>query len=118
MSKAIFIDAEKREISVIDINGLDDMNKAVQGGISLAHQFPNGDTLYVDDEGAFTKAYGFHFPWRTDQSMYGNGILVGKEILYDAGNKFRNADVSMFGTPDQMCAALRGCVRFCVIEEF
>ena len=86
--KALFINAEKREIREVDYSphasagGFPTINSFLNGGwIEAAWRWPNGDTLYVDEEGLLKPTMHFFFcRFRPDQPMAGNGVLVGEEI--------------------------------------
>lgn len=82
MSKAYWINSETRQISEITITDLADLQKHVGGYIEVAYEWPNGDVLYVDEEGMLKQpASGFVLlPERADQVLAGNGVMVGREI--------------------------------------
>ena len=79
--RAIFIDSPRRTISEVEIDSLDDMQKLIGGYIEVAFAWPNGDTLYVDEEGLLkVQDYFFALPGeRPDQPFAGNGVIVGRE---------------------------------------
>ena len=80
--QAFYIDSERREIGEIEYNSLADLQRLVGGPIQVAYHWPNGDVLYVDEEGLLKAppVRGFSIPERPDQSLAGNGVLVGPEI--------------------------------------
>lgn len=81
--KAIHIDAENREIKEIEVKDYKDMQKAVGGLITMAHDPNDKNTIYVDDEGLL-KGYDYFFSYEgAHQEFAGNGIIVG--INYDTG---------------------------------
>jgi hypothetical protein len=86
MPRALFIDAHTRTISEIEIPhgqaALAVFRDVLGGYIDLAFGWPNGDALYVDDEGLLKPwRCGFVFALRVDrQPLAGNGIVVGREI--------------------------------------
>ncbi len=62
--RAIKLDAERQLIIEVWVDGLEDMQRMVNGKIEIAHRFYDGDvernTLYVDDEGLFKgNVHGF-----------------------------------------------------------
>jgi hypothetical protein len=86
MPRAWFIDATKRTISAVEVaHGsamLVDMRRLIGGYIDIAHVWPGGDVLYVDDEGLLkAPTVGFRFALRLDdQPLAGSGVVVGREI--------------------------------------
>jgi hypothetical protein len=85
--KAIFIDAERREIREVEYSptGSGDehpsVNHYVGGWIEAAWRWDNGDVLFVDEEGLLKATMHFFLcKFRTDQPMAGNGLLVGREV--------------------------------------
>ena len=81
MSKAYLIDATNRVVTEIAVNGLSDLQGAVGGYIEIAYSWPNGDTLYVNEEGLFHRPAGwFSLKERPDQMFAGDGVLVGEEF--------------------------------------
>jgi hypothetical protein len=76
---ALLIDVKARAVRRVTYRTLDDMYAMVGGGIEMAFQWPNGDTLYVDGEGLFKYSDYFRIGVRPDQPLAGNGLLVGAE---------------------------------------
>jgi hypothetical protein len=87
MSRAYLIDVAAREVRLVEYETTEDLRALLGGYLELACSLPNGDTLYVDDEG-LRKAQSnfFLFELRTDQPLAGNGLLVGPERIDDDGN--------------------------------
>jgi hypothetical protein len=79
--KAYLIDAAQREIRPIDYADGSYFRQYLPGGICIAWVYPNGDVLYVDDEGLLKPATcAFHIKARPDgQPMMSNGILTGRD---------------------------------------
>jgi hypothetical protein len=75
--RAIQIDSVNRVIKEIQVNGLEDLQKAVGGLICWAHELSNGDTLFVDDEGLLKEPENFFFIQGARQPFAGNGVIVG-----------------------------------------
>lgn len=74
--KAYKIDANNNRISEVEIEDYKDIQK--HGGFEIfttGAWLDDGDTIYVDDEGALKgDTRGFYFD---GQSMYGNGVVCG-----------------------------------------
>lgn len=78
--KAYLIDAAARTITPIEYTYAS-MREHLPGGICIGATFPNGDVLYVDDEGLLqpaTKAFRIR-KRRDGQPMMSNGILTGPD---------------------------------------
>lgn len=97
--KAIKINAETRQVEALEIDGLEGLQKAVGGYITVATGLDDeGEvsarethTMYVDDEGLFKYQYGFFYDG-SHQPFAGNGVIVG----FDAKTGVdRNAIVSL-----------------------
>lgn len=99
---ALLIDATARTIRAVEYRTLEDMQGFLGGSIQPAYQWPNGDTLYVDEEGLYKHTDWFRISVRTDQPLAGNGLLVGAET----GAGLRTA------APRMTLAALTKQVRF------
>lgn len=81
--KAIWIRSDKQTVEEVEYGGLDDLKRMVGGYIELGFHWPNGDVLYVDEEGSVRPdATGFIFrlPERPDQWLFGNSVIVGREV--------------------------------------
>lgn len=113
MSKAILIDAAARTVTVVDCDTVNNgCQKAVGGYIETAHMWPNGDVLFVDEDG-LTKPQRHFFrflPRPNPQPLGGNGIIVGREIEDDEGNWLGNHDVHI--TPDAVAKLVQWMDRF------
>lgn len=82
--KAILIDSEQQEIRQVEYHHPAEWQRLIGGPIQLAHAWPNGDVLYVDEEGLLhSPRYFFAIPERTDQLLAGNGLIVGPEINHE-----------------------------------
>lgn len=79
MAKAYLINSHTKMIDTVEVNGLSDLQKYVEGDIELAVSFMNGDTLYVNEEGMRKYRTGFTINGG-HQPFYGPGLLVGREI--------------------------------------
>ena len=77
--KAFHIDATAKTISVVEYEGLADLQKMVGGNIELAYCRANGDAVFVDDEGLFKYRQFFTMP-DGHQPFAGNGVIVGREF--------------------------------------
>ena len=109
--KAYHIDSAARTIEEVEYGTLADMRRFVGGYIEAAAMYPNGDTLYVGEEGLSKIPTGFFWvAGRTDQPMVGNGLYVGREVRGPHG----------FFTlrPGRPLDAVREIVRFVSREQF
>lgn len=79
MPKCLFIDANNKAIIERTYDQLGGLQHLINGHIEVAYQWPNGDVLYVDEEGLYRKSNGFSFSLRPDQPLAGGGVIVGKE---------------------------------------
>lgn len=75
--RAIKLDATNETIDYIELNGtLADLQKHVGGYIEIGIQFPNGDLLYVDEEGLM-KAPTTYQLWKKEKRVFaGSGLIV------------------------------------------
>lgn len=83
MNKAIIIDAKNREIreEIIPEDRLEFLQKSVEGYIERAITLPNGDDVYVNEEGLLINFdYGFHIKGG-HQIFFGNGIVIGDDDI-------------------------------------
>lgn len=75
------IDSTKGEVDPVTFADLTGLQKLVGGYIEAAFQWPNGDVLYVDEDGLLKAPTRFFtIAERDDQPFAGNGVLVGREI--------------------------------------
>ena len=81
MTKAIIIDSAKREVREADID-THKVGQIINGWIECAAAFPNGDMLFVDEEGLLKpNEHFFRFAPRNDGlPLAGNGVIIGREI--------------------------------------
>jgi hypothetical protein len=80
MSKAILIDTEARAVHMVDVIGATDIHSLLHGYFEVAFMWPNGDVLYVDEDGFRQRPLRvFHIYERPDQPLAGNGVIVGEE---------------------------------------
>jgi hypothetical protein len=101
---ALRIDPLRRTVSAVAYRDLAELQALVGGYIEAAYQWPDGDVLYVDEEGLFKGgARGFfRLAERPDQPLAGYGVLVGREI----------DEIGNTATPRMTLDALRARVRF------
>src|SRR5215472_921034 len=111
--KAYVIDAAARDIHEIGLSDgegarLAAMNNAVG---ELAHMWPAGDVLYVDEDGQrHDPAIGFVFQpagARFPRSLTGSGVVVGREV---EGNQYPDGWTNL--DPAISADELRQSVRF------
>lgn len=82
--KCYHIDAENKMISEKSFSNTNEIRNFIGGYLTIAYAYPNGDVLYVDDEGILKGyTYGFFLWQRDDQGLFGNGVLVGPEYAED-----------------------------------
>lgn len=88
--KAVLIDPALQSVRETFIgHGLEALQEAVGGMVEIAHEFPNGDVLYVDEEGLLKAqdailgredaARAFVFDIGAHQPFAGRGVIVGAE---------------------------------------
>jgi hypothetical protein len=75
--RAIKIDAHNRKITEIDIDGLDDMQKAVGGLIEPAFYYPDGSCCMVNEEGLLNGIDMFFQSKYGEHPFAGDGLIVG-----------------------------------------
>jgi Domain of unknown function (DUF3846) len=79
--KAILIDSKAREIREVEYANGADLRGFVGGYIeSVPLDLPNGDTLYVDEEGMFKPQSSFFMIETHPTPLAGNGVIVGPEV--------------------------------------
>ena len=79
--KAILIDSKAREIREVSYSRGEDLRGFVGGFIqAVPVRLPNGDTLYVDEEGLFKPQTSFFMFHGHAAPLAGNGVIVGPEI--------------------------------------
>ncbi len=86
--KAIFIDPVNQTVSYVNISTSDDIVAMIQGHLTIAVGYRNGDALYVSDDGLVDfddamvgKADAFRaymFDVRAHQPFAGYGLIVGE----------------------------------------
>lgn len=80
--RAIFINVTKREISEVVLDDtiiLKELQRYVGGYIERALELPNGDDLFVDEEGLLKSPEYFFMHEAGHQPFAGNGIIVGHD---------------------------------------
>lgn len=96
--KAIHIDAHNKKIAAVQIvPNLDSYYKLIRCDlITTGYKFPNGDVLFVDDEGLFKDPKHFFRIPGIDYDFAGNGLIVGTEPDNDEETDVK-IDVRCFG---------------------
>jgi hypothetical protein len=113
--KALLIDSAARQIRDVEYNNLADMHHLIGGYIEVAYSWPNGDVLFVDEEGLFKPQTNFfRIAARGDTPLAGNGLLVGREVDDDSPRGYHTepptmtaqalADIVEFRSRDQVDA--------------
>ena len=80
MYKAIKIDVDNQTISQVEINGLEDLQKIVEGRIEAVQYLGNGDVCFGNEEGLFCfgdQPKGWFHIEGAYQPTKGNGVIVG-----------------------------------------
>lgn len=78
VTRVIEIDAENQTFRESTISCLEDMQKIVGGYICKATTLPNGDMIYVDDEGLIKDdKIGWFLAAGQPQPLKGNGFIIG-----------------------------------------
>jgi hypothetical protein len=80
--KAILIDAEGRGVREVEIDGTLEDTYKVMGVqmIEVATYLPNGDCIYVDEEGLINgEVLGWFEVYGAHQPFAGNGLVVGTD---------------------------------------
>ncbi|WP_428489097.1 DUF3846 domain-containing protein [Rhodopila sp.] len=111
--KAYWINATERTVTEVDSGGLADLQRMVGGYIEIAKYWPNGDVMFVDEEGLMKGGTTWFRIPGTNNPICGNGVVVGPED--DDGNtepptfplSALQAEVT-FITPDQVAAWAKG----------
>ena len=82
--QALLIDPAERTVSPVQLDGgnIDRMQQLIGCETFTAAYLPNGDTIYVDDEGLFKQTSFFLIEGIT-QPLAGKGLLMGSD---DQGN--------------------------------
>jgi hypothetical protein len=75
--RAIKINSYNETIEEIEINGLADMQKHVEGYIEAGFYFPDGSCCFVDEEGLLKQTPVFFEIKGAHQPFAGNGLIVG-----------------------------------------
>lgn len=78
MNKAFLIDSTARTITPIEVGDFRDLQKKIGCDLfCVGSTLPNGDTLFVDDEGLLNGTkHGFLWG---GQLLMGNGVLLGSD---------------------------------------
>lgn len=77
--KAFWIRPGAMSIEMVECNGLADMQRMVGGYIEVAHRFPNGDIVFVDEEGLLKEPSLWFEIAGAHQTFAGNGLVTGPE---------------------------------------
>jgi hypothetical protein len=91
--KAVKIDATERTISMIETDGtLTALQEAVGGYIEAGIYYPDGDVLYVDEEGLYKGHKNFIFVKTSD---HGPRIFAGDAIIVGGDEEGNQTDVKV-----------------------
>ena len=81
--RAIKIDSENMTVHEIEIDEertLSQLQGIVGGNIELAHELPEGDSVFVNEEGLFCSPEHFFEINGGHQPFAGNGVVVGLDF--------------------------------------
>ena len=107
VAKGIHIDSSSRTVTLVDWDGVGDMQKRVGGYIEVAWS-DGTDVLYVDEEGLLKQnTTGFSLFGKT---CAGNGLLVGAE------NQDEEGDLLSMEPPRLGPAEIEAAIRWVVVE--
>ena len=115
--KAFLIDAAERQIREVEyvVSPMESplsLQSHIGGFIETAYGWPDGDTLFVDEEGLLKpQLYFFRISTRPDQPFAGNGIVVGRERTNRQGDYLGTDD------PKLTIEALRGMVTWMTRDQ-
>lgn len=108
--RALLIDPSFQSVREAFIDGgFESLQEAVGGSIEIAHDFPNGDVLYVDEDG-LAKAHdamsgrddasrAYMFDVGAHQPFAGRGVIVGAE---DAEGRHTDAGMAVGEVKDMV----------------
>ncbi len=92
MRTGYWINSTDQTVTRVEFRDGSELRKLVGGWIEVAFIWPSRDVLYVDENGLLKNPkYFFGIPERPDQTLAGNGVLVGREL----GNTDRTAPPTM-----------------------
>jgi hypothetical protein len=109
--RVIKIDSVNRTISEIELNNEDEnklkgLQSIVEGLIEVAHELPNGDTLFVNEEGLMYSPMHFFEIKGAHQPFAGNGVIAGYD--FESGDS-TDAESSL--------SQVRSIVSFLSVDE-
>jgi Domain of unknown function (DUF3846) len=105
--RAIWINADKREITTIEYDGLADLQRMVGGFIEVAWHNRHGDVMYVDEEGKLKNYSSCFIVHGVHDVLFGNGVVVGKET-----DEFTDGGFSVTLDPVVTITDLKSLVMF------
>jgi hypothetical protein len=77
-NKAYLIDARNKTISLVEVDGYKQIQEQIDCDcFTVACDLPNGDTIYVDDEGLCKEQQNFFEFEGAHQPFAGNGLVLG-----------------------------------------
>jgi hypothetical protein len=87
--KAILIDPVERKVNYVDISTSDDIARIIRDHITIATAYPNGDCVYVADNGLAGMEDAMHgkdeafrayaFDLQTGETLAGYGLVCGED---------------------------------------
>lgn len=81
--RVIKIDSVNKTVSEVELNDEDSLKglqAIVEGLIEVAHELPNGDTLFVNEEGLMYSPMHFFEIKGGHQPFAGNGVIAGYDF--------------------------------------
>ncbi|MDW9478715.1 DUF3846 domain-containing protein [Sinorhizobium meliloti] len=95
MAKAILIDPRDTSIRYVDCEATGDAMRAMIGGsLQIAHIFPSGDVLYVDEEGLLKDLVPGAGEKATCFCVYAHQIFAGRGLIVGKTNGVASATSS------------------------
>lgn len=84
MTKGYLIDPTAKTVELVDVSDYTDIQKHIGCRcFTMASHFPNGDALFVDDEGLLTGGLLSFNIEGGHQPFFGKGLLVGSDVEGD-----------------------------------
>ncbi len=108
--KAIFINARLRVAMEMQIDGLADMQALVGGRIERATTLPNGDDVYVNEEGLLGRPE-FFFDIGAHQPFAGSAIVVREQGELRSTLNYINKQVKFMSITDVLKGVNNGEYR-------
>ena len=94
---AVLIDAVNRKVEDVQIEPtLAEYYRLIDCDcVAIGESFPNGDVLFVDDNGLLKSPKHFFKLTANGQAFAGNGLILGEEVEDDSDEGFYIADAKI-----------------------